>query len=726
MFNSLRFRFALICIGLAVGPLIIVGAIIGNRNFNTLEQQSLILQRTVAESVGNEIRGTIEHWENELVLLDEVYGLGVLELKEQRAILSSTLVHQRAFQEVALLNSEGQEQIRLSRNSVILDDDLQSRAGNEEFLLPATSGGTYLGPVYFDDTIREPLATISVPVFNRSSGELAYVLVVESRFKAIWDLLNDLELASGEEVYVIDQAGQVIAHRHPAIVLSGTTTELPEVDGRTEGLSGTDVIVARHNLQFGNQELIVVAEQPVSNALELATNSLFVLVTAICVALAFALILAVSVTRRIVRPIEILSTSARVISGGDLSQQVEVSSQDEVGQLASAFNQMVSDLRTTTTSIDNLNKEITERKQAEEALQESEQKYRLLIENQTDLVVKVDSEGHFLFVSPSYCEMFGKKEEELLGKKFMPLVHEDDRAITAEAMKNLYKPPYTCYVEQRAQTKGGWRWLAWADKSVLDQEGNIVAIVGVGRDITERKRMEQELLESREQMVRSEKLAAIGQLAGGVGHELRNPLGAIKNAVYYVRGKVAKSELAQKEPRVTEFLDIMDDEINSSNKIISDLLGFSRVGKPSVSPTQIKKIVEDALLHLTIPENIGVTKMLDTDLPQVEIDADQIQQVFINIITNAVQAMPEGGKLTMQAREKDEFLEIEIADTGCGIPEEAVDKIFDPLFTTRAKGIGLGLAVCKAIIDRHQGSIDVKSQVEKGTTFTIRLPLKTG
>ncbi len=235
----------------------------------------------------------------------------------------------------------------------------------------------------------------------------------------------------------------------------------------------------------------------------------------------------------------------------------------------------------------------------------------------------------------------------------------------------------------------------------------------------------EELREAQEQLIRSEKLAAIGQLAGGVGHELRNPLGAIKNAVYYIKGKVAKDGLGQKEPRVMEFLDIMDDEINASNKIINDLLGFSRVGKPSVSPTRIEKVIEDALSHTAIPENIELTKKVDTGLPEVKMDPDQIQQVLVNIITNAVEAMPEGGKLTIAAREKDKFLEVKIADTGCGIPQETVDKIFDPLFTTKAKGIGLGLAVCKAIIDRHQGNIEVMTQMGKGTTFTIKLPLKT-
>ena len=119
-----------------------------------------------------------------------------------------------------------------------------------------------------------------------------------------------------------------------------------------------------------------------------------------------------------------------------------------------------------------------------------EDKYRLLVENQTDMVVKIDPDGKFLFVSPSYCDMFGKREDELLGKTFMPLVHEDDQAATARAMDILYRPPYCCHLEQRAMTRHGWRWLAWADKAVLDENRQVVAVVGVGRDITVRKTYE--------------------------------------------------------------------------------------------------------------------------------------------------------------------------------------------------------------------------------------------
>lgn len=145
-------------------------------------------------------------------------------------------------------------------------------------------------------------------------------------------------------------------------------------------------------------------------------------------------------------------------------------------------------------------RDITERKEAEIALKNSEEKYRLLIEGQSDIVVKINPKGQFLFVSPSYCEMFGKKENELLGKRFLPLVHQDDREHTKNEMKKLYKSPYTCYLEQRAKTKDGWKWLAWANKSILDKKGKVIEIIGVGRDITEKKVAEKLRIESEEKL----------------------------------------------------------------------------------------------------------------------------------------------------------------------------------------------------------------------------------
>lgn len=186
---------------------------------------------------------------------------------------------------------------------------------------------------------------------------------------------------------------------------------------------------------------------------------------------------------------------------------------------------------------------------------------------------------------------------------------------------------------------------------------------------------------------------------------------------------MGRSDLPATDPRVFEFLDIIDDEVDAANKVISDLLGFSRVAKPMVSPARVQAIIEDALKYLPLPENIELVAELDSELPSMQVDPDQIRQVFTNIILNAQEAMPDGGRLTVAAQVKDKFMEITFADTGCGIPESTMRKIFDPLFTTKAKGIGLGLSVCQSIVERHGGRIKVHSEVGKGTTFSVLLPV---
>lgn len=392
-----------------------------------------------------------------------------------------------------------------------------------------------------------------------------------------------------------------------------------------------------------------------------------------------------------------------------------------------------------------------------------------LLKNMMDGLGVLDQAGRVTEVNDALLEMFKLKREEILGLPFTEVLSQmvEDQAVEDQTIKQLSTVAWQIVtgvpvkpLEMTFSIKDNQKLtLSIAPGIIKDTQGNPVMAFGVLRDITERKKLEialkdkneqlkaqneklrtineklqttedelraknEKLEAAQEQLIRTEKLAAIGQMAGGVGHELRNPLGAIKNALYYVKEKVAKSELVQQEPRIKEFLDIADEEINQSNKIINDLLGFARVGKPTTSPIRIEQIIETALAYPTIPANIKVSKEIGTALPEVEIDANQIGQVFINIITNATQAMPDGGKLTISASKNGEFMEIDFADTGCGMNQETMSKIFDPLFTTKAKGIGLGLAVSKAIIDRHGGEIDVKSAIGEGTTFSIKLPIK--
>jgi signal transduction histidine kinase len=241
----------------------------------------------------------------------------------------------------------------------------------------------------------------------------------------------------------------------------------------------------------------------------------------------------------------------------------------------------------------------------------------------------------------------------------------------------------------------------------------------------ELERSSLELRKTQERLIRSEKLAAIGQLAAGVSHELRNPLGVIKNSVYYLSEKIRKSGLLLKDPSIPEFLNIIENEISLSDKIIRDLLNFSLISKPVVKPFDINKIIKYTLSVIKTPENVDVELVLNPDIRMAMVDFYQIRQAFHNLIVNAFQAMDKGGKLKIISRETNGFIEVEFSDTGCGIKEEDQEKIFDALFTTKAKGIGLGLAVTQGIIERHEGQIKLKSEVGKGTTFVIRLPLST-
>ncbi len=235
-----------------------------------------------------------------------------------------------------------------------------------------------------------------------------------------------------------------------------------------------------------------------------------------------------------------------------------------------------------------------------------------------------------------------------------------------------------------------------------------------------------ELRRTQERLIRSEKLAAIGQLAAGVAHELRNPLGVIKNSAYYLKEKISKGGLIAKDPSISEFLNIIENEISLSDKIIRDLLNFSLTSKLVVKPYDINKIIKYALSVTKTPENIKVEMNLKPNLKKAMVDPYQIRQAFNNLILNACQSMEVGGRLTITSREDGRFIEVEFKDTGCGIKEEDQKKIFDPLFTTKAKGIGLGLAVTHGIIERHEGQIELKSEFGKGTTFVVRLPTAEG
>jgi len=228
-----------------------------------------------------------------------------------------------------------------------------------------------------------------------------------------------------------------------------------------------------------------------------------------------------------------------------------------------------------------------------------------------------------------------------------------------------------------------------------------------------------ELRESQKQLLKAQRLVAMGELARMVGHDLRNPLTGIAGATYYLRSKLG----SKKDGKIKEMLRLIEQDVEYSNKIINDLLEYSGEMPLEFSRFALEPILREALSLAKIPKKIKVTCSTKR-CPMMKADMEKMKRVFVNIIKNAVDAMPSGGRLTMKSKESEGYVEISFTDTGSGIPEDVLKKVWAPLFTTKAKGMGLGLSICKRIVEAHGGTISVRSKVGKGTTFTVKIAIK--
>jgi signal transduction histidine kinase len=257
----------------------------------------------------------------------------------------------------------------------------------------------------------------------------------------------------------------------------------------------------------------------------------------------------------------------------------------------------------------------------------------------------------------------------------------------------------------------------------------------------ERKHLEEQLTQYSEhleelvaqktaELKRAERLAAIGQMAAMVGHDFRSPLQAILNTIYQGRkqadlidGNRETNEASPKQQLRNGF-DKLNEQVTYMNAMVTDLLDFAQTPKPKITHVYVEQLVEDALRRVAAPANIAVERRLDPSLLTIDLDPFLMQRALTNIIGNACQAMPEGGTLSIATKNNGQTASIEVGDSGVGIPPENLNKLFEPLFSTKSRGVGLGLAIVQSIVTAHGGTITVKSAVGKGSTFCIALPLR--
>jgi len=374
-------------------------------------------------------------------------------------------------------------------------------------------------------------------------------------------------------------------------------------------------------------------------------------------------------------------------------------------------------------------RDITERKHLERQLQEYSEALELkvvertreiaetktylenLLENANDVIYTLDLDQRFTYVN-SKVEIWKYRKEDLLGRPYLSLMSRRHRGKRLRATLDIGTKQ--AYEVELITGAGELRTALVSVSPLRDNNGVIMGVLGIARDITEKKQLEQQVLNA-------EKLASIGKLSAGVAHEINNPLGGILNCLYNLRkGTISAG-------RQSEYLVSMEDGLRRVQKIVRQLLDFSQQHDPSLAPTEVNPLIERVLaLSNYAFESSGVRlcKELGSELPLLMADGHMIEQVLMNLILNAVQAIRGDGVVTVRSRKDEAACVIEVADTGCGIAADVLPKIFDPFFTTKGQGegTGLGLSVSLGIVQRHGGEIQVRSQIGKGTLFTVRLP----
>ncbi|HBR18124.1 MAG: hypothetical protein A3G39_03600 [Deltaproteobacteria bacterium RIFCSPLOWO2_12_FULL_43_16] len=345
-------------------------------------------------------------------------------------------------------------------------------------------------------------------------------------------------------------------------------------------------------------------------------------------------------------------------------------------------------------------------------LKETKDYLENLFETANDVIYTLNSDGIVTYVNRK-IEDWGYKKDELIGKSFLTIfagVHKGERF--KKTILEGIKQTYSVEVINKA---GETRYAILSISPIKSNEGRIVEVLGIAKDITEQKMFEQ-------QIAHTEKMSAIGQLAAGIAHEINNPLGGILNCLYNLRKNRFTAE------RKEEYYKSMEDGIHRVKKIVSQLLEFSQQHEPEFTAVDINSLIEEVifLLNYAFSKNgIKIEKSLTPNLPLLMLDRHKIQQVFTNILLNAVQAIGGKGQIKVSTVQEDGLCHVAITDSGAGIPPNILPRIFDPFFTTKdvGEGTGLGLSVSKGIVEMHDGKIDVKSDIGKGSTFTIKLPI---
>ncbi len=394
---------------------------------------------------------------------------------------------------------------------------------------------------------------------------------------------------------------------------------------------------------------------------------------------------------------------------------------DEMDQLYEGFAHMVRHLRQT---IEELTRAKEQAETVSRELYKSKKRLEAVFNSLSDGIMIIDRNFRIVTANPVILNLMGRTEEEIKGKYCFEMCNGSLRRCQFCRASDTFRfgEHQITYCTKPDPSGKGDRILEVHDFPMFDENREIVQIIEYVKDVTDAMQMQAKLESSR-------RLAEIGEMAAKVAHEVRNPLNAIKGATHYLRGEI-------RDRNVTMYLDLIEEQVERVNRVATDLLGLARPLEPVFHPGNLKKVVHQALWdtqQALSDKQIRVNLKLPSEVPEIPLDEKQVEQALVNLILNAVDAMEPGGELTLELKtvggadgQQGQFVQLIVGDNGCGIPANLKEQIFQPFFTTKLKGTGLGLTIVKKIVEHHQGRIDIDSREKQGTRIVLHFPITIG
>jgi len=410
--------------------------------------------------------------------------------------------------------------------------------------------------------------------------------------------------------------------------------------------------------------------------------------------------------RRVTLPIQALAEGTRRISGGDLSHRVDVEADDELGVLVDSFNRMTQELASSKEMLERSNQELVtsnERLAAERAL------IAAVLQNVAAGVVSIDPAGTIFTCNGAALEMLRQRESEVVGRHFAEAWADPDRARLAAAVRELARSGGQGGREVHLTVGGEWKTFDLKGTALRDAEGKIQGGVLVIEDLTE--------------LIKAQQLAAWNEAARRIAHEIRNPLTPIRLSAERLLRKAQQGDPGLVKA-IEEAEEIIVREVVTLQGMVDEFSRYARMPRPRPAPVDLPKLVGETIhLYRDLKPGVAVEGSVDPELTAVWIDGEQIKRALINLLDNAVEATEAPGRVTVGAQPVNGHLEIQVADTGRGIPPESKEKLFLPYFSTKGRGTGLGLSIVHRIVTDHQGAIRVEDNAPRGTVFTVELPM---